>query len=188
MNRERELVELLKEFSIFAGKLALPFYGKIPTLIKSVNVHGSQKEDVVTVIDHSIQEMLLSELIRKNFTHLSFNGEEDTHLKFFFSDDYTKDVTLHCDPIDGTRAFIHGNNYFGVGLGLSRFQKPTHDFFSSVMYSPLEDVLYWSYQDETSQHPHVEDPPKTVAVWRSLNEQGRAAAKELGYEILNLGC
>lgn len=183
---ERKLVDFLKEFAVFAGKLALPYYGKVATHTKMIKTAQSLRESEVTVIDHAIQEILLAELIRKGYTNLAFNGEEDTHLKFFFRTDYENGVTLHCDPIDGTRAFIQGKNRFASGYGLSHAKNGEHEFFASVIYSPLEKILYWSLNDQRSRHSVEKNPPKTI-VERMLNPEGLKKTKECGFSRFIVG-
>lgn len=155
--------------------------------MKNILIHGKMIESPVTVIDHAIQELLLAELLRKRFTHMAFNGEEDTHLKFFFSNNYSKDITLHCDPIDGTENFAKGQDRFSVGFGLSRFANGKHDFFSSVVYSPLEDILYWSFQDEKSRHVQNDRPLPMISSNRCLNEKGIEKVQGMGYSRYRAG-
>ncbi len=138
MSLEKKLFERLKRFAVFAGKFSLPYYGKVETRYKTIEIAQKLRESPVTVIDHAIQDLLLAELVRKEMNHVSFNGEEETHLRFFFPQKHSTGITLHCDPIDGTAAFISGKNRFAVGIGLSSAKKGVHDFFSTVIYSPIE--------------------------------------------------
>ena len=144
-------------------------------------------ESAVTIIDHSIQELLLAGLLREGFTDLAFNGEEDTHLKFFFSNNYTRNLTLHCDPIDGTDSFRNGENRYCTGYGLSRFEKKHHEFFSSIIYAPLTNTQYWAFEDSVSKHRRLSIPKKTICVKRCFNAGGKEQVKGLGYEFVNPG-
>lgn len=182
MKQERKLFELLKEFAVFAGKLALPYYGKINPSVKNVYIHEKMVESSVTALDNGIQELLLAELLRKGFTRMAFNGEESTDLKFFFPQSFEKGLTLHCDPIDGTQHFTRGDNRFSTGMGLSRVKKNMHTFFASVIYSPLEDVLYWSYEKTKSFHAQNNPPLRKINCIRCLNAAGHKKLTEMGYE------
>lgn len=150
MRRERQLFEVLKEVAPRIGKLALPHYGKIESETKMLHLDGKEHPSPVTWLDKSLQELLLAELIRNDFLDVAFNGEEDTELKHFFELPVTDHLTVHCDPIDGTRAFASGVGKFGVGFALSRPIKGGLEFFASVIYDPLDDHLYWSFEDEIS--------------------------------------
>lgn len=192
MPESKKLFELLKEFAVFAGELALPYYGKIERQHKQIKIAETLRESPVTVMDHGIQEMVMSELIRNGFTKLAFNGEEETHLKFFFKGDYSNGVVIHCDPIDGTRAFANGKNRFAVGLGLSRAKDDVHDFFSTIIYSPLEKKLFWSFEDKASAHEKNNTPPKSIATIRLLTKEGISKVQNKGYvpaplESIHLG-
>lgn len=192
MPESKKLFELLKEFAVFAGELALPYYGKIERQHKQIKIAETLRESPVTVMDHGIQEMVMSELIRNGFTKLAFNGEEETHLKFFFKGDYSNGLVVHCDPIDGTRSFANGKNRFAVGFGLSRVKNNVHDFFSTIIYSPIEKKLFWSFENETSTHTKQKNPPKTISTMRFLTERGKEKVREAGYvpvypESMHLG-
>lgn len=192
VSTEKKLFECLKDFAVFAGELALPYYGKIERQNKLVGVAEHLHESPVTVVDHGIQEMVLSELIRKNFTNLAFNGEEETHLKFFFKGDYSNGLVVHCDPIDGTKAFVNGKNRFAVGFALSKVKNNVHDFFATIVYSPLEKKMFWSFEDETSLHKKEKNPPKMIASVRMLTQDGKEVLSKRGYtpappESMHLG-
>ena len=187
MGSERALFELLKEFSVYAGKLALPYYGKISSTMKSITIHEKIQESPVTALDHGIQELLLAELMRKGFSDVAFNGEEETHLKFFFRTDYDNGITVHCDPIDGTRSFSTGKNRFCTGYTLSRAKNGSHDFFASVVYNPIDDKLFWSYEDSVSKHPKQKPALKTFASRRCLNEDGVKKLLGMGYTLFDPG-
>ncbi len=192
MHSERALFEQLKRFSIFAGKLALPYYGKIERQNKTVQIAETLHESPVTVVDHGIQEMVLSELVRNDFTDLAFNGEEETHLKFFFKGDYSNGLVVHCDPIDGTRSFVNGKNRFAVGFALSHAKNNVHDFFSTIIYSPIEKKLFWSFKNQTSRHVKEKNPPKLIATKRMLTKLGQERLIKMGYapapmESMHLG-
>ena len=181
MGREKKLFELLKKLAVESGKLALPYYGKISSQRKYVPLHENVRETPVTALDHGIQEMVLATLLQKGYSDYAFNGEEDTHLKFFFKEPLSKGICIHCDPIDGTKAFVEGKLPFCVGFGLSRVKKNKHEFFASAIYNPLQKELYWAYEDQSSKQPSI-NPPKKVAYFkRRLNEAGIKRVESMGY-------
>jgi fructose-1,6-bisphosphatase/inositol monophosphatase family enzyme len=181
VSTEKRLFELLKDFAVFAGKLALPYYGKIDRQNKTIKIAEILRESPVTVVDHGIQEMVLSELIRNNFTNLAFNGEEETHLKFFFKGDYSNGLVVHCDPIDGTKAFVNGKNRFAVGFALSKVKNNVHDFFATIVYSPIDNQLFWSYEDKVSPHAKNSLVSREVASVRLLTTEGKEFLSQKGY-------
>lgn len=150
--------------------------------MKNVHLHQRLVESPVTALDQGIQELLLAELMRKGFTKMAFNGEENTDLKFFFPQSFDNGLTLHCDPIDGTQHFARGDNRFSVGFGLSRAKKSVHTFFASVIYSPLEDVLYWSFEKKKSQHSKQNPPARKMGAIRCFNQEGKNKVLSMGYE------
>lgn len=174
----------MKDFAIRAGKRALPYYGKVASQIKSVRVHDRVSESPVTVLDHAIQELFLAELIQHDLTNIGFNGEEDTHLKFFFSNTLNDGMVVHCDPIDGTEGFASGKGRFAVGMGISHAQNGVHRFSTTVIYAPLEDTLYWSHHDSFSSHSKVKNPDRTISFRRTLNPAGAAKVKKMGYRVV----
>lgn len=181
MSREKKLFELLKKLAVESGKLALPYYGKIASQNKQVPLHGNMRETPVTALDHGIQEMVLATLLREGYSDYAFNGEEDTHLKFFFQEPLSKGTCIHCDPIDGTKAFVEGKLSFCVGFGLSRVKKNKHEFFASVIYNPLTKQLYWAYENKSSPQEPLENPVKVAYFKRRLNEAGVKRVESMGY-------
>ncbi|QQR93073.1 MAG: hypothetical protein IPJ89_02430 [Candidatus Iainarchaeum archaeon] len=181
MSRDKKLFELLKKLAVQSGKLALPHYGKIASQVKLVPLHAHVRETPVTALDHGIQELVLASLLQNGYEDYAFNGEEDTHLKFFFPKELDKGTCIHCDPIDGTRAFVEGKLPFCVGFGLSRVKKQKHDFFASVVYNPVSKQLYWAYEDRSSPQLPLENPPKVAYFKRRLNDAGIKRVESLGY-------
>ncbi len=181
MSREKKLFELLKKLAVQSGKLALPYYGKIASQNKYVPLHGNEREMPVTALDHGIQELVLASLLQHGYDDFAFNGEEDTHLKFFFKQPLAQGTCIHCDPIDGTKSFVDGTHAFCVGFGLSRARKKKHEFFASIIYNPITKQLYWAYEGKSSSHL-PQNPPLRVAYFkRRLNENGIKRVESLGY-------
>ena len=184
---EKKLFELLKKFAVYAGDISLPYYGKIASTSKSILIHEKLRESPVTALDHGIQELLLAELMRNGFSDVAFNGEEESHLKFFFRTDYDNGITVHCDPIDGTKSFVSGKKPYCTGYALSRAKKGKHEFFSSVVYDPIRKILYSSFEDEASKHRQSKRAPKSFTGLHGLNMLGRKKIADLGYATVDAG-
>lgn len=184
---QKKLFELLKNFAVYAGKISLPYYGKIASSSKSILIHEKLRESPVTALDHGIQELLLAELMRNGFSDVAFNGEEESHLKFFFRTDYDNGVTVHCDPIDGTKSFVSGKKPYCTGYALSHAKKGKHEFFASVVYDPVQAILYSSFKDEVSSHVKSKKAPKTYTGLHGLNAQGKKKVEDLGYIHVDAG-
>jgi fructose-1,6-bisphosphatase/inositol monophosphatase family enzyme len=184
---DKKLFELLKDFATYAGEISLPYYGKIASSSKSILIHGKMRESPVTALDHGIQELLLAELMRKGFTDVAFNGEEESHLKFFFRTDYNNGVTVHCDPIDGTRSFVSGKLPYCTGYALSRAKNGKHEFFSSVVYDPVQKILYSSFKGEASVHVKSKKAPKTYTGLHGLSAAEKKKMVDLGYVHVDAG-
>ena len=184
---EKALFELLKKFAVYAGEVSLPYYGKIASSSKTILIHEKLREFPVTALDHGIQELLLAELMRGGFSDVAFNGEEESHLKFFFRTDYDNGVTVHCDPIDGTTSFVSGKKPYCTGYAISRARKGKHEFFSSVVYDPLRKVQYSSFKNEASMHVKSKKIPKTFAGLHGLNSAGKKKLADLSYTHVDTG-
>lgn len=183
MSREKKLFELLKKLAVQSGKLALPYYGKIASQSKLVPLHAHVRETPVTALDHGIQELVLASLLQNGYEDYAFNGEEDTHLKFFFPQELDNGICIHCDPIDGTKAFVNGTFAFCVGFGLSRMRKGKHEFFASVVYNPIAKQLYWAYDGKTSAHSPMVPPQKIAFSKFRITPEGKKAVEALGYSF-----
>lgn len=184
---EKALFKTLEKFAVYAGQISLPYYGKIASSSKQIQVHGKLRESPVTALDHGIQEMLLAELMRGGFSNVAFNGEEESHLKFFFRTDYDNGVTVHCDPIDGTKSFVSGKKPYCTGYAISRAKKGRHEFFASVVYDPIQKILYSSFEDDASMHAQSKRTPKTFTGLHGLSGVGKKKLEDMGYVHTDAG-
>jgi fructose-1,6-bisphosphatase/inositol monophosphatase family enzyme len=125
--------------------------------------------------------------MRRGFTDVAFNGEEESHLKFFFRTDYDNGVTVHCDPIDGTISFAKGDKPYCTGYALSRAKNGKHDFFASVVYDPIQKILYSSFMGDVSPHPQSKKAPKTYTGVHGLSTAGKRKVEDLGYTHIDAG-
>lgn len=94
----------------------------------------------VTKADKEAEEIII-QTIKKKFPDHGFLGEE------FGSDNETADFVWIIDPIDGTKNFIHGLDFFGTVLGLRHQGK----IIMGVSNMPaLEELLFASEQEQTT--------------------------------------
>lgn len=94
----------------------------------------------VTKADKEAEEIIIS-TIKKAFPSHGFIGEE------FGNDNENAEFTWIIDPIDGTKNFIHGLNFFGTVLGL----KYQNEIILGVSNMPaIGELLYASVSDQTT--------------------------------------
>ncbi len=91
-----------------AGLIALRNYGKN----LDIKFKGGAKHNVVTKVDHEIENMLVREIHKKYPTHcvLSEEGGNCGLIK--------SNSRWIIDPIDGTTNYAHGYSFFAVSIGL----------------------------------------------------------------------
>lgn len=94
----------------------------------------------VTKADKEAEEIIVSTL-KKAFPSHGFMGEE------FGSDHENAEFTWIIDPIDGTKNFIHGMNFFGTVLGLQH----QGEIILGISNMPaLSEFLYASKTEKTT--------------------------------------
>lgn len=183
--RLKNLYNLLKEFAPYAGHIAMRNYGKIKHIEykDELRKDGTINRTPVTNVDIEIQQKLLERLIGNGFYDFAFNGEEDTVLKGLMKGDLLKDWTIHCDPLDGTDPYIKGNGYFAFGCGVS---SPEKEFVLSVVYSPLEQQLYFASPWDKS-HVKKDESSRTVFCSRKiLNPAGRKELENRDFKFVDI--
>ena len=86
---------------------------------KNISVTHKKDKTQVTNVDLAI-ENLFTTLIRKKFTNHQVIGEEISNK----SDNNNSDIKWIIDPIDGTKAFIHGKPTFGTLIAVYKNDFP----------------------------------------------------------------
>ena len=126
MNPEQDL-ELLAEAAREAGRLAMSYFGRDP------KVWNKENNSPVTEADLAVDHYLASELrgARPGYGWLS---EETTDDKTRLSHERLFVV----DPIDGTRAFIHGEADWSVSVAVVEAGRPV----AAALYVPVAEDLY----------------------------------------------
>lgn len=142
-------IDQYKDFVKAMLKVAMPF---IKDSFNSRAYHVEEKKDKspVTEIDRKA-EMMLREMIAKNFPSHAILGEE-------FGASEKAEYTWVLDPIDGTKSFISGSPLFGTLVALLKNGKP----ILGAIGLPMRDEIYLGDNTvtELNGNPvHVKDAP-----------------------------
>ncbi len=117
-----------------AEERILYYFHHLPKIEKKVNMTP------VTLADKEAEEIIV-DTIKKKFPTHGFLGEE------FGSDNGTAEFVWIIDPIDGTKNFIHGIDFFGTVLGL-KYQGKIIMGLSNM--PSLNELLFASVQEHTT--------------------------------------
>jgi myo-inositol-1(or 4)-monophosphatase len=120
-------LELLQEAALEAGKLAMTFFRKSPSIWSKAG--GSPVTEADVAVDTFLRGRLLA--ARPNYGWLS----EET------ADDPARcglETIFVVDPIDGTRGFIQGDDRWCVSIALVRLSRPV----AAALYAPARDEFY----------------------------------------------
>ena len=136
-----------KDFVKAMLKVVMPF---IRDAFNSRAYHVEVKKDLspVTEIDRKA-EMMLREMIAKNFPSHAILGEE-------FGAGGSAEYTWVLDPIDGTKSFVSGSPLFGTLIALLRDGKP----ILGAIGLPMRDEVYLGDNQTTEVNGtpvHVKD-------------------------------
>lgn len=146
-------VDQYKDFVKAMLKVVMPF---IRDAFNSRSYHVETKKDMspVTEIDRKA-EMMLREMINKNFPDHAILGEE-------FGASEKAEYTWVLDPIDGTKSFISGAPLFGTLIALLKDGKP----ILGAIGLPMRDEVYLG----DNQTTEVNGTPVRVKDAQSLKE------------------
>ena len=108
--------------------------------INNINVKSKSntKFDPVTDIDLKINSLLLNK-IKSYFPKHNIKSEEADYV------DNSSDHTWFLDPLDGTKNYIFGLNYYSILVGLSFKNKPIY----SLIFFPKNNELYFSINNKS---------------------------------------
>ncbi len=126
-------IEVLFPFLKKAGKLALK---------KQSLITGCEKVDgsVLTETDLKISDMF-SKMIKKHFNGHYILDEEKALGEINLKEKVLKSEYLWTiDPIDGTKAYMHGSNLFALAIGLYRNLQPV----LGIIYLPAESKIIYN--------------------------------------------
>ncbi len=120
-------LELLRSCAVSAGIVALSYFRR--------NIQSWTKENAspVTEADFKVNQMLYNSLMgaRPNYGWLSEESADNLER-------LTKEYIFVVDPIDGTRAFMRGDDCWSISLAIVKNGKP----IAGVIYAPALDELY----------------------------------------------
>ncbi len=142
-------INLVRQWALEAGEIALARFQHVEPWLKS-------GDEWVTVADGEI-ERLLVERIRAAYPAHRILGEE------MGAQAGDADRLWAIDPIDGTRAFVHGLPVWGISIGLLAQRRPTQ----AVFYMPC---LREMYHADATGPAHWNDrplPPIEARAWTS---------------------
>jgi 3'(2'), 5'-bisphosphate nucleotidase len=125
-------VQLAKETAVCAGK-------EILEIRKQNRVEVKIKQDGSPVTNADIRaDCIIVEQLAKEFPELIFITEEMS--------EYPKEgcpkteAFVLVDPLDGTKGYIKGGDYFTVNIALIVHQEPV----VGIIYAPALDMLFWN--------------------------------------------
>lgn len=188
------LFQWMHDFVIKAGNIALRHRGKVENIGKQYDLGKTgdiQAGTAKTIVDEIIQELFLSELYFK-FPGININVEENTTLLPLFSDRIVpknkafKYLTIHLDPVDGTKSYIEGKKEFTVGLAISN---KDHQFTHTIIFAPVLNKIFSASPSGCSIHNKIgkrysimkKGESRLIYEKRILSEKGRKEIKKLGF-------
>lgn len=181
----------MRNFALDAGKIALLYQGKVKNIKKAEYdlPSSSYKRDGLAkcLVDEMIQELFLAGLYRI-YPKARLNVEEETPLVFLFQKNLNSPLTVHLDPLDGTRGFLAKKKNFTVGMAISNIRG---DFTHSVIYAPGLDRLFiasptsrFVLDKKGRKHLFVRKGfSKVIYEKRLLSGQGKRRLKRLGFKV-----
>ena len=130
---------ILKKFTLdFLNNDVKKIYKILRTNNLNVNSKSNTKFDPVTDIDLKINALLLNK-IKSYFPKHNIKSEETDYV------DNSSNYTWFIDPLDGTKNYIFGLNYYSILVGLSFKNKPIY----SLIFFPNNNELYFSINNKS---------------------------------------
>lgn len=191
----KNLYETLQESALEGGELILKCRGKVYDKGKVdsnlIDDEWAAQGIAKTQVDEDVQEILLKKLV-ETYPDVRINVEEDIPLNNAFRGNQS-DITVHCDPCDGTKSYIDGRDEFATGSAIS---DADNNFTHTVILASARNEMYLASPEGTqvvdTNGEAVTDlgPKDTKKVYakRILSKQGEQAVREAGYELADLHC
>lgn len=119
--------DLLEQAAHKAGQLALSYFNRDP------QVWSKENDSPVTEADLAIDKMLHQLLLgaRPDFGWLSEETEDNAERQ-------SKELVFVVDPIDGTRAFINGEDVWTISVAIVKGDRPV----AAALYAPVRDEMF----------------------------------------------
>jgi fructose-1,6-bisphosphatase/inositol monophosphatase family enzyme len=130
-----KISEILREV---ATEIVLPRFRALETGEIELKPSASDPNDIVTVVDHEVEEWM-TRVLRGLDPSFAVVGEEGVYADpTILQIRETSDPYWLLDPIDGTKNFARGED--GFGIMLARVQRG--EVMASWIYLPVEDRLF----------------------------------------------
>lgn len=150
-------LSLIEDVAIKAGEIAMKYFGKDPEVW-----YKGEARSPVSQADLEIDQFLKSALLeaRPGYGWLSEETEDN-------SERLETETVFVVDPIDGTRAFIRGNNDWCVSIGIVKNGVPVH----GVLVAPMSDQIFTASKNTGSflnkakldtQPQALSEPPRVI--------------------------
>lgn len=127
-NSEQKYVEIMRSLEpifVSAGKIAVEMQDGIK--FKQKFETGNSHIDIVTEADGRVQEIILEAMAQTDLAECVLCAEEDTPSVGLFNGKAKIFITL--DPIDGTKIYAEGGNFYSVIVGLHNGVEPLYTFY-----------------------------------------------------------
>ncbi len=122
-------LELLKDAAVEAGRLAMRFFRHDPRVWTKAG--GSVVTEADVAVDRFLRERLLA--ARPDYGWLSEETEDDPTRR-------DRAAVFVVDPIDGTRDFVEGGDFWCVSLAVVEAGRPV----AAALNAPARGELYWA--------------------------------------------
>lgn len=157
-----------------AEERIIHYFHNLPKIDKKVDMTP------VTKADKEAEEIIV-DTIRKSFPNHGFLGEE------FGADNETAEFVWIIDPIDGTKNFIHGLDFFGTVLGLKYQGK----IILGVSNMPaLKELLFASEEEQAllnGKSVHVSQINSLTEAFVTMGSLNKLENKSFLKAVLTLG-
>lgn len=128
MQAFEELMPLVIEAAIRAGKETLKYYGK------EIEVDYKSDDSPLTKADLASNKVIMSFLDKTDIPVLS---EENTNAEYEDRKDWN--LLWIVDPLDGTKEFVKNRDEYTINIALVKDNAPV----LGVIYVPVKDILYY---------------------------------------------
>lgn len=190
----KKIFNLMKEYSLEAGEIALKFRGKVTNLEKVDGniVKGDAQSMAKTVVDEIIQELFLAKLYKIS-PKVRINAEEKTPLIYLFKNNKKAPYTVHQDPCDGTKSYVDMKKRFATGYAIS---DKNNNFTHTIVYAPMFDRMYVAaprelaiYDKNNKKYPIKKQKySNKIYTKRILSEPGKKELEKIGFKICDVHC
>lgn len=128
MSSTEELLQLVIEAAILAGKETLKYYGK------EIDVDYKSDDSPLTQADLASNKLIMSFLDKTDIPVLS---EENTNAEYEVRKSW--ETLWIVDPLDGTKEFVKNRDEYTINIALVKGTTPV----LGVIYVPVKDILYF---------------------------------------------